>query len=101
MDTLAQKYDSLIRTNEWKYYDFPHQTTNLIEEGCKLFIVSYLGKGCKTEAPLFKYIDSLEEYRIKHILSCFLLGVILYQENSIIQKDIDVFLENIPSDRSE
>ena len=101
MDTLAHKYDGLVRTNKWKYYDFPHQTTDLIEEYSKNFIVSYLGKGCKTEAPIFKYIDSLEEYRIKHILSCFFLGVILYQEHDMIQKNIDVFLETVPSGREE
>ncbi len=101
MDTLAQKYDSLIKTNEWKYYDFPLQTTNIIEESSKNFIVSYLGKGSKTEAPIFKYIESLEEYRIKHILSCFLLGVIVYQECGKIQKNINVFLENTSSHREE
>lgn len=101
MDTLAQKYDSLIKTNEWKYYDFPQQTTNIIDESSKNFIVSYFGKGSKTEASIFKYIESLEEYRIKHILSSFLLGVIVYEESTILQENIDGFLKKIPSDREE
>ena len=101
MDTIANMYRSLIKTNKWKYYDFPHQTSNYNEIFCKSFIVAYLGQGNKTEAPIFKYIESLDEYRIKHIISCFFLGIVVYEKNVTIQKNIDFFLEKLPSYREE
>lgn len=97
MESMYVKYDNLLKNTEWEYYHFPADIRIFEDDRCKTFIREYLKKGDKTGMAIFEYLDSITLERTKHILSCFLLGFLVYKENSLIQQIIDRFLISLPA----
>ncbi len=97
MESMYVKYDNLLKNTEWEYYHLPADIRIFEDDRCKTFIREYLKKGDKTGMAIFEYLDSITLERTKHILSCFLLGFLMYKENSLIQQKIDRFLISIPA----
>ena len=101
MDTLANKYSEILRTTHWEYY-YGHPNMSIFEDNkCKQFIKSYLDEAGKTKTPILDYLNDISTDRARHILSCFLLGILAYEENYYIQNSTDKFMERIPTTRYE
>ncbi|MBR3434893.1 MAG: hypothetical protein IKG88_03285 [Bacteroidales bacterium] len=99
MDTLANKYAEILRTTHWEYY-YGHPNMSIFEDDkCKLFIKSYLQEAGKTKTPILGYLNEISVNRTIHILSCFLLGILVYNGSRYIKKNIDKFMERIPTTR--
>lgn len=101
MESLLNRYDAILKSEQWKYYDSPADISIFNTDMGRSFINRYLREGDKTEIPIFKYIDLLEVNRINHIISCFLLGVILYDGENFFTKCVNDFLSRIPTNRNE
>ena len=98
MRTLEYYYKELIESpDKWNYYEYPSFSYEEFQNGmCQPFITNYLGKGGKTELPVFEYINIIDEKRIWHIVSCFFLGMILYHKIPKLQKYIKKYLTKFP-----
>ena len=97
MNNLYDLYNECITTHEWEYYPLSSLGIEVLNDAdiSRSFVVSYLGKGCKTELDIFKYISNLSDNRIRHIVSCFILGVTLYNRCRNIQENINNLLSTI------
>lgn len=104
MTSLYDIYSKTIMSGNWEYYPFPDKTGTEVlsnSEDGKCFIRSYLGKGSKTDVDIYEYIDKLSDDRICHILSCFFLGVAIYNYCNKIRSNIDNELNSIPANPKE
>lgn len=106
MKNLYDLYNECISTHEWKYYSLSSIGIEILNDAntSRSFVASYLGKGCKTELDIFKYIEDLSDIRMRHIVSCFFLGVIFYTRCRNIQENINTLLSKIstnPNDTTE
>ncbi len=98
METLFNKYAELIKTGKWQYYPYVKEFEIYGDDYCKNFIHQYVVKEGGKDIPMVEeYLSNLSNERIKHILSCFLLGIIIYDENQSIRTYIDAFLKELPS----
>ena len=71
------------------------------DDRCKQFISAYMKNAGKTRAPIFDNLNDITADRTRHILSCFLLGILVYKENRYMKNSIDIFMEKIPTSRHE
>ena len=102
--SLYNEYEQLLSSGSWKYY--PLEETL----GMKMFsdrdsIISffkhYIGKGEKANMPIVDFIDNLSMDRLQHTLSCFLLGILLYERSSSITCGICRSLRKKPINNPE
>ena len=89
---LRELYDDLIRHQErWNYYygsggnsscciQFGSFNDLCDADKCRSLIISLIGRGGKTGVYLFNAIYDLSNERLKHIVSVFLLGIIIYEK---------------------
>lgn len=111
MKNLYELYDSALRNGTFKYWDISFNGIEDLkgekEEKDEIgFIKSYLGKGEKAELPIMEGLNHLERNRAIHIVSTFLLGIIIYERCEKIRRSIDEFLifhpdgtDNTPDER--
>jgi hypothetical protein len=104
MKNLYDLYNECISNHEWNYYN-PTSSTGIEvlsdADVSRSFVASYLGKGCKNKVDIFNYIEELSDIRIRHIVSCFFLGVTLYNHCRNIQESINNLLSKISGNPGE
>ena len=85
-ETLYNEYKRLLSNDSWKYYPIDTLGIEVFSNRDDMirFFESYLGKGEKDTLPIFEFINNLSENRLQHTLSCFLLGILLYERCSSI-----------------
>lgn len=103
MTNLFKLYSNCILSGKWQYYPLSSISIEVLRDAeiGKTFISSYLGKGCKNELKVFEYIHRLSDVRIRHIVSCFFLGVAIYNKCSKIQNSINSLLQTIHANPKE
>ena len=83
----------------WDYYEKMYGNYNLqmIFENPGEFIIKYLHNGEKTPEKELKgfFNDPIFKKRVSHTVSIFFLGLSLYYELPIIQKEIDKYLKEL------
>ncbi|GAA6528576.1 hypothetical protein LPYR103PRE_05490 [Segatella asaccharophila] len=103
MCTLYKGYNHVLSTYKWEYYEnSPSLNIGMLSNSCKCksFIRNCMKAGGKGNDYLNDSLDSLSPSRIKHIVSCFLLGFV-FREN-ISKKDwIDKKLKTLCHDYSK
>ncbi len=101
--TLYEEYEQILFDERWKYYSFPKIDVSVFstQDTLRCFFMSYLGKGEKSDIEIFHYIDNLSLFRLRHIMSCFLLGVFLYVNSNRISSSINYDLSRIPIQNPE
>lgn len=103
MTNLFKLYSNCILGSDWQYYPLSSTGIEVLSDAevGKGFITSYLGKGCKNELKMFEYIHNLSDIRIRHIVSCFFLGVAIYYKCSKIQDSINALLSTTHANPKE
>ena len=87
--TLKELYAEAIRNERfWNYYsdDYAYAKSSIGFEynklnsyiDCEEFINTYLHRGGKGDIPYAKNLEDLLPSRVKHIVSCFFLGIFIY-----------------------
>jgi len=97
--SLYSQYEQLLKSGNWKYYPFKGALDIDVfsdRDSMRSFFESYLGKGGKADLSIFKYINTLSKSRLQHTLSCFLLGILIYESNKHLSRRINSVLEKIP-----
>lgn len=98
--SLKELYCEIIDNKQdlWNYYYSENYNCNILsfnfddlnsQDKCKSFIEQYLRHGGKGEVPFF--VDNFHELcpkRIKHIVSCFFWGLVLYSQCEGIKSSI-------------
>lgn len=103
-ETLYSEYEQLILNGAWKYYPFKGALGIDVfsdRDSMIRFFESYLGKGEKSDLSIFKFINTLSKSRLQHTLSCFLLGILIYESNKLLSRRINSVLEKIPIENIE
>ena len=99
---LSVLYDEAIGDRKlWNYYDLPelYSYEELKDtEKCKSFIRNTLFYGGKDESFLYHCIDDLCPGRIRHIVSSFFLGIILYKNSELIKKHISSIFQRLDAE---
>lgn len=103
--TFENFYKDIIYSSEWwSYYssdnrNFSHlfQLERLDETGaCKYFINDYISRGEKERIKFADNVNFLLPSRIKHIVSCFFMGLGLFKCSPLLKDNI---LKNLPTPR--
>lgn len=91
--TLTELYQEAIGNQSlWNYYhgfrnsDFASLNNTSC---CKDFIINYMNRGGKADMSICQEIDNLKPTRIKHIVSCFFIGLGIYRNVKCIQQQIN------------
>lgn len=108
---LRELYDDLILHQErWNYYYSNDCNRNchyarlvsfndLCDAGkCRSVIIDLIGRSGKTDVYLFRAIYSLSEARLKHIMSVFFLGIIIYEKMQPSNAGILAYLNRLHSE---
>lgn len=97
---IRKLYAEAIRNERfWNYYsddyacakpriEFEYSKLNSYTD-CKEFIDAYIHRGGKGDIPYAKNIEELLPSRIKHIVSCFFLGIVIYKRCHKIRISIE------------
>ena len=91
MCTLYEGYNHVLSTHKWEYYEnSPSLDIGMLSNPCKCksFIRNCMKAGGKGNNYLNGSLNELNSSRIKHIVSCFLLGFV-FRENISINDWID------------
>lgn len=105
--TLQDAYTGLLENpDKWDYYDNDgHKHFNEIRLGdfsansCFRFIEGYLGKGSKDDIDCFNLLKKLSCSRLQHTVSCFLLGLLIFDNCQPLQKAISIKLKQSDPNR--
>lgn len=102
-ETLYYLYSDLITKEHWKYYTMPDPNISILQDylHAKSFLTIYLGKGGKSNLEIFQYIDHLTENRVLHIISVFILGILLYRKSNKLSNEINKEIRTIPTESTE
>lgn len=96
--TLSKLYQETIDDcSLWDYYHdseyqrhyFNFDSLNNAYD-CKEFILNYMNRGGKADMGILQKINNLKEKRIKHIVSCFFIGLGIYRKIKNFQQRIDL-----------
>lgn len=85
MYTICELYDQVLKSYK-KYYDrSPSFNLDMLNDfcKCKCFIKNCIKAGGKGNNYLNSSLDNLSSSRVKHIVSCFLLGFVFCENISI------------------
>ncbi|MCI1741566.1 MAG: hypothetical protein LKI18_04200 [Prevotella sp.] len=85
MYTICELYDQVLKSYK-KYYDrSPSFNLDILNDfcKCKCFIKNCIKAGGKDNNYLNDSLDNLSSSRVKHIVSCFLLGFVFCENISI------------------
>lgn len=94
--TLANLYRETIEDNSlWDYYhgseypdhQFSFESFNYTAD-CRNFILNYMARGGKEGLIVCPDFDNLLPTRIKHIVSCFFMGLGIYRNVQFLQQKI-------------
>lgn len=104
--TLAELYKETIEDYSlWDYYEsenthFSFELLNCYQT-CKNFIQEYMRHGGKANLGIGQDFDDLIPTRIKHIVSCFFLGLGIYRKVQFFQQKINRSITPRKSDTKE
>ena len=107
--TLANLYRKTVEDNFlWDYYHdseyqrhyFNFDSLNIAYD-CMKFILNYMNRGGKADMGILQDIDNLMPTRIKHIVSCFFLGLGIYRNVHFFQQKINQSITPRKSDTKE
>lgn len=100
MHSLYQTYNNILNDNKYRYY--PNQIWNCLpdkilrcDDDAKSFITSFIQAGGKRNDTISELIYRLLQYRAKHTVSTYLLGIVLYTQpyiKNIVDKQLDLLV---------
>ena len=98
-NSLFKDFENILLSQTWEYYHY-NQEINMEmfydQSIMRSFLRSYLGKGEKSDVEIFEHITFMSEYRLQHTLSCFLLGIVLYEKIAGISIGINKSIKKLP-----
>ena len=95
LKTLYDAFDELLSNPKvWAYYsEMPSYNIEAVFKDPKEFILKYLQMGAKNTLELASIINKLEDERIEHTISIFLLGLLFFERNKKIKLEINAFIK--------
>lgn len=92
MKVLSDYYQEYTQNTDSFYYKIRIELEHLNDETkCKSFISNTLQEAKKGQKPISKLYRKISGVRIKHIVSCYIFGAIIYFENENIKNAIDSY----------
>ena len=95
MHSLYQTYNNILNDNKYRYY--PNQIWNCLpdkilrcDDDAKSFITSFIQAGGKRNDTISELIYRLPQYRAKHTVSTYLLGIVLYTQPYIKEQKNEI-----------